>query len=1467
MSLVRRSLQVVAFLCTLLVGVTSMALIVTQTAWFRDWLRGFIVRQADEYVNGDLSIGRLDGNLFFGVRLADVDIAQNGQTVVGIDSVGLDYNALSFLTGDVVLDDIRITRPVIRLERTADGKLNLANLLNLPTPDPDKPKSNRLVDIREVGISDGTLYVEPGAVATTGVTMPSRVERLDASLGVRSSSDELIVDIAHLSLRAADPAFGINAFSGVVHRTDKEVRIDNLSLRTEEGAIQATGSIGRIETGQPVLDLQLSSEKLALAELARLVPALRGYVMQPAFEVTASGPVDRLDVGLNLRDASVGKLTGTLRVDALAPGRRVAGTVSMERFNLAPLVPPKGEAAQRRAAAGRRSDPLTSDITGQARFDLALPEGRLPLSGTYAVNAERLTFAGYEVRQLVARGRIDGSTVRVDAKGAAYGGRVTVTGTVKAEPVLALDLKGRAESVDLRNLPASLNVPQVATDIQTAYTLTSRGERFSGTFDLDRSTIAGATLLEGTTGTFALGQGAPQYGARGQVMDLDLQQIGTSFDIAALATDRYRSRINASFDVTGSGGGRYPLTIDATGTATESTVFDAGFPHLEFTANLADGDAHIKAAGQFEHLNPATVSGNERAAGSLTGTVDVETTLRGYGEGVTVDSIDLAGRVTLAPSTIGDLSITAAEVEGQYAQRAGMLTKLTVSGADVNATASGPIAVTESGATNVALHVETASLDEVGKLIKQPLKGAVIVDATVTGNARELQAKGTLKGSDLGHGENEALSLNSNFEVSVPDLTPAEATVKASNMATFVEVGGQKITELAADVTYKGSTLGFDASAKEGMRELDARGTVILHPDHQEVHLPSLALRTEQIEWKTPPGSEARVHYSKDRIQIEGLQLVNGEQRIAADGVFGSEAEPLRVVATNIDVAQVDALFLGDQRIGGRLSATATLLGAPSTPRVEAEFALTEGSFRTYPFQSLVGKVAYLKDGLTLDVRLQQTDTEWLTAKGSAPLTLFKPTPQELAGTHVPPTSGDTVDLAVESSQINLAVIQGFTSDVREVTGNLQATVRVTGSGYDPHIEGFVDIRGGSFAVPEFGTRYSGLDTRVDLNSEGLSIREFKILDDRGFPMTIGGTLALHARAVGAVDVKITSQKFEVIDNKLADLKLNTDVRVTGELRKPKIEGLIEVENGTIHVGEILQRFGADPYATEEKPANNGEPAAEGQTAQAEPSVFDALEMNVGLSIPSNLVLRGNDLETPNAPISMGSANITVGGVLQIHKAPGARVRLNGDVNTVRGTYAFQGRRFEILRDGRIGFSGSDEIDPLLDLTARREISGVEAFVRVRGTMRRPELAFTSNPPLDEADVLSLIIFNQPVNQLNDGQQVSLTERAGALAGGYLTAGLARSIGEALELDEFEIQAQGENGGGPSLTVGEQVGRNLFFRLRQAFGNEQSTEVILEYQIREFLRAQASVAEGNTQRVQFRRVEHFGLDLIFFFSY
>jgi autotransporter translocation and assembly factor TamB len=369
--------------------------------------------------------------------------------------------------------------------------------------------------------------------------------------------------------------------------------------------------------------------------------------------------------------------------------------------------------------------------------------------------------------------------------------------------------------------------------------------------------------------------------------------------------------------------------------------------------------------------------------------------------------------------------------------------------------------------------------------------------------------------------------------------------------------------------------------------------------------------------------------------------------------------------------------------------------------------------------------------------------------------------------------------------------------------------------------------------------------------------------------MTVGGKLAVHEREVGAVDVRIQSEDFEVIDNELADLKLDTDLRLTGELRAPRVEGFVEVEAGTIDVARVLEQRTSDPYATDATPLDPTDPAVVAETEPARASIIDTLDLNIGIAVPGSLVLRGNDLRPANAPIDIGDMNVTVGGAVQIRKAPDGRPRITGEVNTIRGSYTFQGRRFDIMRDGRIRFAGTDEIDPVFDLRASRVITGVETIVRVQGTMAQPELTFSSRPPLEQADILSLIVFNMPINELGEGQQISLAERAGALAGGYLTSGLTRSIANALELDEFEIQTQSDAGGGPSFSVGEQVGERLFFRIRQGFGAAEATEFILEYQIADFLRLQGAVAEisGGTQRRAFRRVERGGLDLIFFFSY
>jgi translocation and assembly module TamB len=267
---------------------------------------------------------------------------------------------------------------------------------------------------------------------------------------------------------------------------------------------------------------------------------------------------------------------------------------------------------------------------------------------------------------------------------------------------------------------------------------------------------------------------------------------------------------------------------------------------------------------------------------------------------------------------------------------------------------------------------------------------------------------------------------------------------------------------------------------------------------------------------------------------------------------------------------------------------------------------------------------------------------------------------------------------------------------------------------------------------------------------------------------------------------------------------------------------------------------------------------------------MDALKMDVRVTVPEDLVVKASEVRTPGAPVSLGAINVTLGGDLRATKAAGKPLVLVGAVSTVRGTYDFQGRRFEILRDGTIRFAGEplNDMDPLLDIRTRRLIQGVEARVNVRGTLRKPDIVLTSTPPLEQADILSLIVFNQPINSLGEGQQVSLAQRAQQLATGTLTSALSSSIENALGVDTFEISTAPESGATASVTVGQQVGQNLYVKVEQGIGGYNETNVIFEYELTRWLRLRTNMLQGSaTQQVQFQRVQGSGADLLFFFSY
>jgi autotransporter translocation and assembly factor TamB len=1510
----RRLLRVVALVGTLLVGVLAFALIMSQTPWFKDWLRRYIVRESKQYLNGELTIGSLGGNLLFGIDLGNVALDVSGERILAVKALTVDYSVFELISTGIVLDELKIDRPVVHITRDANG-WNLARLVKRERKEADREGPRRPISLPVIEITEASVTIDDRSPSSS-YTLPRRIEGFNLKAGFEYAPVHYTVTIDRLGFRGTSPDLTMQQLAGALALRDDNLYLQGLSFKTSETSLTLDGVIERYLSDR-VLKLTTTGT-LALPEIGRIVPALAGYDLHPAVRVKTDGPASAMKLNVDVK-SEAGNVRGQVTTDLVAPTLAVRGDVNIERLNLAPIL----------------KDPeQRTDLTGHAKIDIAMksqPAGARAVDrmrGTFAFDGPRVVAAGYEVRQVRVTGSLDGPRITLDGRGAAYGATATARGVVTTPAPgrpLAFELRGRANGLDLRNLPESTGAPKVATNLAVAeYHVTGqggpRGLAVSGSAALNASEVEGASLEDGTTGEFAVTADTITYGARGTVRNLDLDRIGGAFQVEALAKPEYDSRINGSFDVTGSvprtpsnsrrAAADAPNTLatmklDASGAFTDSELLGGRLPDLRFETHLDQDTLTGRADGRFEGFNPARLLGRQNLDGTVTGTVNANYAIRNISAPITPDAITADGKLAVTQSTVGGLKIDSADVEGRYAEQVGDVVKLNVAGPDVRVDASGRLALDRTSASSVKYHVEAINLTELARLAGQTgVGGTAILDGTITGNAASLQATGTLDGNNLSYEDNKALDLKSQYTVTVPELAFAKAHVQATTDATFVTAAGMQLNSVKATTTYDQQRLDFTTNIKEKTRELDATGQLVLHPDHQEIHLPQLAVRTQGVEWRTAPGSDAAIKYGRGRVEFENVQLVSGEQALDVGGTLALGTETpsgaVEVHARNVDIQQLETLLLQNRGFSGRLSADVKITGSTAAPAVEGRVSIDKGAFQTYRYDSLVASLDYRDTRIGIDATLQQSPTESLTARGSVPTSVFKVRP---AGDHVAPVAGDQIDLRIQSTPISLALVQGLTDVVTNVTGTLQTDVRVTGSAQDPHLDGFIDIKNGAFGVPDLGGTFTGVTTRIDLETDRVRIQQFQLLDHHGEKLTIAGELAVHERQVGAVNITIDSDNFELVDNELGDVQAQMALKVTGELRRPRVVGQVRLDAGRIEVDRVLQLF-YDPYSTEALPevvsaeravessgsaeeatrdalarahqsaAAPGAAAKADEAAPAPTGIFQAVELDIEVGLPDNLVLRGKEIR-PGGPTgtALGDINITLGGDLRLRKNAGGPVLPTGIITTVRGTYEFQGRRFDLARGGTLRFIGTPAINPLLDITATRKIpnTGVEAKVRITGTPRVPVLALSSDPPLEESDILALIVFNRPVNELGSGERSSLAATAGGIATGFIAAPLGESIGKALDLDLFEITTTTDSGDlGAGVTLGQQIGDRAFVKLRQQFGERSITEFLIEYQLADFLRLQASASpetSGSANRVTQRRVERAGIDLIFFFSY
>jgi autotransporter translocation and assembly factor TamB len=1433
------------YACVLVLVLVGVLLALVESGWGKNQIRQLIVREANQYLTASLEIGTLGGSLLRGLHLGDVTLSRNGETLVHIDDVSLEYSINELLQRGTSIRRIRLTRPSFLVAREADGRWNMGALIRRESPRNDEGGPGRPLHIVAIEIADATVTLRD-PLTFGAVHLPGRFEALDLMLAFDYEPGEWTLAIDKASWIGHTPDFSVGALSGTLVNGTNGWRFSDFVVETPESRVQVNGVLDRTHSPS-VLHLAARADRFAFQEWARILPSISRIGVAGAFEAELDGPLAALATSVNLTSDG-GDARGTVTLNTTVPGWRFAGDMTIARLDLSRWLSRPDDA---------------SDISGRVRFDLGVRPGASFPYGTYDFSGSHARFMGYAGDDVRARGQITRTEVRIaEATATAYGANVQLApSTIGISSPYRYAFVGVADGVDLRQLPATVPVPHVESTLTLSYDVTGQfSDGFIvGTAAFDTSEFLGATIGSGATGFIDTASHPFRYAGTGTLSGVDLNRFGTDLDIGWLQDPRYAGTVIGSFDVEGSGSDLATMTLTTSGRLARASLFGGALMDAAVSLDIHDGSLAGSYDGQLRDVDPALAFGDERYASRLTGrargSVHVQDLLV---RSPLLDDYTVNAALTLAAgSRARGVDIERARIVATLTDSTLHLDPLDLSGPAIELNASGDLELDDERGSQIEYTIARSDLAQLREAIGSDVSGALTTTGRLLGPLHEMRVVGEGTLSRLETPGVKALTVTAGYDATLPDNDPARARASVNGRMSFVEAFNQQIQDVTGSVSYNAGRTMFDLAVSRNENiSGTAKGEALIRVEDKTVDLSALALTFGTSSWTLVPPA-ASIQWDDRGVTVSHLAIADaaaGRQRVSADGTWYPDGGgSLHVTATDVSL---DALLArageAAPRYGGTLTADATVRGSRAAPIVRGQIRIVDGRVWRTPVQQLAGRVDFVDDSFDVDLRLDQAPGIWLTAVGQVPLGLFVDSDADLP-----------IDLSIASSRIGLGLIEGATSVVRNVAGDLQVNVTMGGTANDPQFDGRVDIANADFLVSSSGARYRNGRLAVQLGADRVTVEALHVEDADGHPLDVSGSLATRELRVGDLAVDARAKNFQVLRNQYGRMSIDATLRLRGQFESPRLEGQLTVTGGELAVDAILDRTLFQPYSTEAA-------AAPGPITDAIVALNPWERMGIGLElrVPGTLRLVGDNVQvSPGTPIGLGDINLRAVGDLYLYKDPAQPLYVTGSLDSVTGTYRFQGRGFDLSPSSSITFVG--DLNPELYVTVEREISGVETRVTIAGPLREPELRLASTPPLDQSDILSLIVFNTSTNELSALQQQELAVRAGALAAGFLAAPIMSAIERSLGLDTLEIEPVAELGGAARVTIGNEIAPGLIARFSRQFGEFEYDEASLEYYLSRLFRIRATFSDARSLAVRypFRRVERAGVDLLLFLSF
>ncbi len=334
----------------------------------------------------------------------------------------------------------------------------------------------------------------------------------------------------------------------------------------------------------------------------------------------------------------------------------------------------------------------------------------------------------------------------------------------------------------------------------------------------------------------------------------------------------------------------------------------------------------------------------------------------------------------------------------------------------------------------------------------------------------------------------------------------------------------------------------------------------------------------------------------------------------------------------------------------------------------------------------------------------------------------------------------ENISARVDLPRIELSRFGSLVAAARKISGTVTGNIEVAGAVGKPVVKGRIDLAGGTLELKgDPIPPVTGLAATLDLTTTKITLSKLKAMVAGG-TLQGSGLLAINSGKPGALVLDLTGNHLPLARNDSLILRANAALRLSGTIERAALTGKVGVVDSLFYRDIELLPIGS-PFTAPSAAALPKIDAAAAHPGGLIPEPFRSWTINMAVNTENPFLIRGN---LANGQVE---ANLRIGGTFGA-PAPVGYVR----VRDLKASLPFSTLA---VRSGYARFSPATGLDPMLEIRGTAEPRPYRVNVYVYGSASNPQIVLTSNPPLPENEIMTLLATGTTTSGLENTQAAS----------------------------------------------------------------------------------------------------------------